>query len=263
MPQGFVELIQKTAWPMDRQPLFGSFHITCLAIGFAAAIILAFLLRKTNERQNRRLFLVVGIALGLSEVYKQLFWYYGIGYVDYPFVIFPFHLCSMPLYVCLLLGFVRGEKIRQVLYDFLASYCFIGGLISVTVDAGLLRPYWVMTIHGMAWHFVLVFLGLYLGFSRRVGRRKGGFIRAAVLYLGLCAVAFCINLAFMEFSKGTIDMFFVGPGKMNVVVYKDIGEALGRPAVTAIYIATISLASWVAYKLLSRRSRRKPTTKSG
>jgi uncharacterized membrane protein YwaF len=244
---------------MDKQALFGAFHISCLVIGLAAAVGLAFLLRNTNERQNRRVLLVIGIALALSEAYKQLFWFYAVGYDEYPFIIFPFHLCSMPMYVCLLFGLLRDGKAkgtRQLLYDFLASFCFIGGLISVTVDGGLLRPYWVLAIHGMAWHFVLVFLGLYLGFSRRVGRRKGGFIRATALYLGLCVAAFCVNLAFWELSKGTIDMFFVGPAKMNVVVYRDIGAALGRPFVTAVYLATITLASGAAYKLLSRRKGR-------
>jgi hypothetical protein len=98
-----------------------------------------------------------------------------------------------------------------------------------------------------------MFIGFYLAFSGRVGRRKGGFVRAFFFFLLLAALAFGVNLSFWNVSEGTIDMFFVGPAKMNVVVYSEIGEIIGRPAVTALYIVTFSLASWLCYAIFKSR----------
>jgi uncharacterized membrane protein YwaF len=248
---------------MEQQPLFGVFHLVYLVVGFIVVIIAAFLLRKTTERQNRVLLLSIGLFLLVSEAYKQLFWFYAIGYADYPFIILPFHLCSIPLYLCIVLALVPEGRFRQAGYAFLASFCFVGGLISVTVDGGLLRDYWMMTFHSMNWHFILIFLGLYLGLSGRLGRSQWQFIGAVVMYLALALVAFLLNIALWDISKGTCDMFFVGPAPMNVVVFRDIGAVVGRPLVTALYVAVLTLASWASWLLLRRLGARSGDKRQG
>lgn len=255
---GLIDFLKWTAWPMEPQPLFGTFHLTYLAAGLTLAFLGAFLLRGINERQNRTLLCAIGLFLFISEVYKQLFWLYAITYQDYPFIIFPFHLCSVPMYLCPVAAFLPAGRMRSALYDFMASFCFVGGIISLAADGGLLRNYWTMTFHSLNWHLILVFLGFYLGMSGRAGAGgKRGFLRAAAVFYALAAVAFCINMAMMEVSRGTIDMFFVGPGSMNVVVYADIAKTTGRPVVTLLYLVTITLASWVSYIALTWRPRGK------
>ncbi|MCL2486657.1 MAG: YwaF family protein [Oscillospiraceae bacterium] len=257
-----IEFIKSTAWPMERQPLFGSFHLIFLAVGLTAAFLCAFFLRKITDRQNRALLLTVGLFLLTTEIYKQLFWFYAITYEHYPFIIFPFHLCSVPMYLCILAAFLPEGKFRQAIYDFLASFCFVGGIISLAVDGGLLREYWTMTLHCLIWHLILVFIGLHFGMSGRTGG-KFGFLRACAVFYTLAAAAFCINILMMDVSRGTIDMFFVGPAPMNVVVFSDIAKVTGRPIVSLIYLASITFAAWVSYlALTARKNGRGSRTKS-
>jgi hypothetical protein len=254
-----IEAIRITAWKMEPQPLFGAFHLTYVIAGLAISVFLAYRLRKITERQHTIMLVSLGILLILSEIYKQLFWYYVIGYKEYPWFNLPFHLCSMPLYLLPFVALLPKGRARQALYAFLASYCLAGGLISVLADGGLLRNYWTMTIHSLTWHLLLVFVGLYLGLSGRVNSRVGTFVKGAVVFGVLAFVAFLINLALWDVSNGTCDMFFVGPAPMNVVVYRDIAQVVGRPLTTLIYLLTLTIAScfcWLLATHLPKRRKR-------
>ena len=247
-----IDFIEFTSWEMTPQPLFGTFHLTYMLIGFALCLGLAVLLRKLSERNEKRMFFVIGICLIASEIYKQLFWYYAIGYETYPWIRLPFHLCSIPLYLLPFLPFIKSGKIKTALYDFLGTYCFVGGLISVIIDGGLLREYWMMTVHCLNWHLVLVFIGLYLGFHGKIGRNIKNIVAATFVYYVFAAIAFCLNCALWKVSNGTCDMFFVGPAPMEVFIYRDIEKVTGRPVVTLIYLLTLTFVSFAFWFLLSR-----------
>ncbi|MCL2814678.1 MAG: YwaF family protein [Oscillospiraceae bacterium] len=242
---------------MSPQPLFGTFHLTYILIGIAVCFGAAFLLRNFSERSEKRMLFVIGICLFVSEIYKQLFWYYAIGYDEYPWIRLPFHLCSVPMYLLPVLPFLKNGKVKTALYDFLGTYCFAGGLISVVADGGLLREYWMMTVHCLTWHLILVFVGLYLSFRGKISRKFKGFIGATIVYYLFAAAAFSLNCALWNLSNGICDMFFVGPAPMEVVIYRDIAKATGRPVVTLIYLLTITFISLIFWFLLTRKIPRK------
>ena len=72
------------------------------------------------------------------------------------------------------------------------------------------------------------------------------FGRATVLFLLLCGIAFCINLAFFNASNGKINMFFAGPANNTIIVFKGIASRFGWYAATALYIppACASAHGW-------------------
>lgn len=256
-----AEWIKGTAVHMEVIPPFGAVHLTIVIAGTAVALLLALALRRTS---GRAVLLAVGLVLLLSEVYKQLFWYYAVGYALYPFRIFPFHPCSMPMYFCVPAALMREGRNRQTLVDFMACYCLIGGFASLFVPEGLTYSYLPLTIHAFAWHLMLTFLGLWLGLSGQVGR-KGGFGGVFALYVGLCLAAFYINVGFWNASGGTIDMFFVGPAPMTVAVYSDIAAVIGRLPVTLFFMATYSLGAYAFFRLfrLFGEKRRIPAPADG
>ena len=249
--------VKSTAWKMAPQPLFGAFHLTYMLIGLAVCFGAALLLRNLGERGEKRLFFAIGLCLLVSEAYKQLFWYYAIGYDEYPWIRLPFHLCSVPMYLLLVLPFLKEGKVKTALYNFLGIYCFAGGFVSVVADGGLLREYWTMTIHCLSWHLILAFFGFYLCLHGKISRKFNCFVSATIVYYIFAAAAFCLNCALWDISKGACDMFFVGPAPMEVVVYRDIEKATGRPVVTLIYLLTITLISLAFWFLLSRFAPRK------
>ena len=125
------ELIKATAWRMTPPSAYGSFHLSFFLIGLLVSLGLAILLRRTTDRQNKVVLLVCGLFLVLSEIYKHLFYYYVVGEGSYPWWIFPFQLCSVPMYICLIAPFLKKGGVQQALYNFMISYNFLGGLCGV------------------------------------------------------------------------------------------------------------------------------------
>lgn len=162
----FLEL---TAWEMTPPKAYGTFHLTFWITGLLAVFLLAFLFRHANERTNRFLLFGTGMLLLIAEIYKQLFYTFYINGGTYPFDRFPFQLCSIPMYFCLILPWLKESRIKQALYSFTASFGFMGGFVSYFSPESMCLSYWTLTIHSFTWHMILVFLGLYLFFT---GRRE-------------------------------------------------------------------------------------------
>jgi hypothetical protein len=247
-----LELLKSTGWKMERQPLFGVFHLTYVFIGLFICVLAALFFKKHFKSKQKVILFCVWIILLLSEIYKQLFWYYVIEYDTYNWILFPFHLCSMPLYLLPFVIFLPEGRITNAIQTFLGSYCVAGGLVSVLVDGGLLREYWTLTLGCLNWHLILVFLGLYLGASGKLGRKWSDFLSATVVYAVLAVIAFAINLLMRNISNGQCDMFFIGPAKMQVVVYRDIANAVGRPLTSVLFLATLSTAAIVCWIITAR-----------
>jgi len=236
---------------MERPKAYGAFHLTFFFVGLAVCILAAWLLRKSNERQNRAVLLTVGGLLLVSEVYKQLFYTFVIGGGSYQWWIFPFQLCSVPMYLCLLAGVVKNDKVRQYMYNFMLSYNLLGGFIAFFEPSGLTHEYWTLTLHAFIWHMLLVFVGVYLGLSGRAGVALPDFKKAAVIYCILCVIAFGINLALAKVSENTINMFYVGPRYSPLIVFKSISEKFGWYVNTPIYMAATSLGAFVFHWLFT------------
>lgn len=239
------KFLRWTAWQMDKPPAYGAFHLGFFFCGLAVVILLAFILRKTNDKQNRIVLLCCGLFLLLTELYKQLFYYYVIGNGTYQWWIFPFQLCSVPMYMCLLCAFLPKGKLSDALMDFMLSFNLMGGFIAFLEPSGLMHEYWTLTLHAFVWHMTMIFVGLYLGFSGRAGRTLKGYRNSVFVFVGLCIVAFIINLLLWDVSAGDINMFYVGPRISPIIVFKDIAANWGWYVNTPIYILALSIAAFI------------------
>ena len=244
---------------MEVPKAYGPFHLTFFLAGLAVSIFLARLLRNSNEKQNRRVLLVSGLLLLTFEIYKQLFQYYAIGYERYPFGIFPFHICSTPMYLCLVAALIPSGRFQRALFNYIGTFGFIGGFISWFEPSGLSHGYWVQTLHSYIWHMILIFVGLHLGFSGRVAANKKDFRDAAIVFVGLCCAAFAVNLLFWNTSGGTINMFFVGPANSSLIVFKDISQRFGWYVNTPLYMGSMIFAAFIVHTIYRKRNQTKLT----
>ena len=213
------KFLEWTAWPMTPPKSYGLFHILFVLIGFTIVIVGAWFLRKTNSKQNRIVLLSVGLFLIITEIYKQLFYFFVINNGSYQWSIFPFQVCSVPMYLCIICACSKNEKFNTVLYNFLFAFNFLGGAIAFTEPSGLNHPYWTLTLHAYVWHVMLVFLGFYLLFSGRAANHWLDYIKSSSV-LGVCAVlAQIFNVSFHKL--GFITMFFISPYYSNNLAFFD------------------------------------------
>lgn len=236
-----------TAWAMETPKAYGLFHLSFMLIGFAICGLAAWRLRHASEKVNKIILLSVGIFLAVSEVYKQLFYYFYMNENTYAWWIFPFQLCSVPMYLCIIAPLLKPGKLQKAMYSFMMIYNLLGGAISFAEPSGLLHPYWTLTIHALIWHMLLVFVGLYLCFSGRGGHTAKDYRLASVAFICLCGIAFLINLLLWDVSEGTINMFFVGPRNSSLAVFSWIAETFGWYVSTALYIPAVCLGAYIIF----------------
>ncbi len=249
--------MQATAWTMERPTAYGGFHLTFAIIGLSICALLAWRLRRLNDRGNRILLLCVGIFLVLTEIYKQLFHYYFMENGSYAWWIFPFQLCSVPMYLCILAPLLKPGAIQKGMYNFMMLFNLLGGFMAFVEPSGICHDYWTLTLHAFIWHLLLVFVGLYLAFSGRGGKAIRDYRYAAITFIALCAVAFCINLTFFNVSGGSINMFFVGPANSSLIVFKDISERFGWYISTLLYIPVVCLGAYLVFLPMHLLQKRK------
>ncbi len=236
-----------TAWEMETPKAYGAFHLTWAIVGITLCVLLAWKLRKLGTKGNRILLVSIGIFLAVCEVYKQFFHYYCMGDIGYKWWIFPFQLCSVPMYLCIIAPLLKKGKLQSGMYHFMMIYNLLGGIMALIEPSGLVHEYWTLTLHAFLWHTILIFVGLYLGFSNYTTATKADFRLASFTLLGLCAIAFCINLLCWEPSGGDINMFFIGPKNSSLIVFKDIAENFGWYVSTALYIPTMILGGFLVF----------------
>ena len=242
-----LDFLQSTAWQMEQFKPYGAMHLCFFFAGLTLSVALAYLLRNTTERQNKIFLFSLGVYMALAETYKQFFYYCIVDGGKYNWYEFPFHLCSVPIYFCLLLPWLKEGKVKDAMYDFLLAFNLFSGFIAFAEPSGLNHTYVTMTAHSLTWHMLLVFLGLYLGFSGRACKSLKGYRGASAVFVCLCGIAFCLNLIFYKASNGTINAFFIGPANSPLIVFKDICQKYGWYVNLPIYIFGLLLGSSVFY----------------
>lgn len=213
-----------TAWEMEKPAAYGLFHVLMTVALFTLTVCAAYRLRHTNPRQNRLVLGAVGGFLLITEVYKIGFHLtvnpYGWGFWG----AFPFQLCSVPMYLCLVCALCRNERFNRWLYEGMFAVNMVGGIMAFAEPSGIQHGYLTLTLHAYVWHMLLVFVGLYLYLSRRACTDGKSYGKAVVMYLTVCGVAQGFNLIFGD----KINCFYLSPYVPSpLAVFKDIYASRG------------------------------------
>lgn len=208
-------------------------------------------------KQYRRFFLYCGIIMLASEIWKQWTLTFYINNGQYIWWYFPFQLCSIPMYICLMLGFIHSEKIQRILLAFLMDFGLLAGIFTFFDTSGMQYTYLPLTIHSYTWHILLIIIGIRAGVAyQRLYDHSSGktnksqkhfahhkpdsdYQKSCGIYLGCVLLATIFNLLFSPL--GTINMFYINPYlPMRQKVFGTIAAVLGNgTGITAYIGATI------------------------
>ncbi len=244
-----TELLQKYLLPllhrMERPAAWGIFHSLFFFIGIPTAILLAFFLRKISKKSEKHLFLTVGGVFVISEIFKQLAFTAIEG--AFRFDLIPFQLCSIPMYLCILIPMIPEGKISHAMRTFISTFGMIGGIASYIAPGTMCRDWFELTLHSFLWHLALIFLGFYVFFSHNTEYKKQGFLGAEILYLSLCLVAFGINIICLEAPGADVNMFYIGPKPSNLPLCREITARFGVAVNSVIYVSSLSICAFLIY----------------
>lgn len=226
--------------------------------GFLFSGLAAFAASRLAEPKQNLLLNILAVLLPLSEIWKQLLLTAGNG-GSYLWWYFPFQLCSVPMYLCLLLPLLQTAwhgRIARAFYTFLQDYGLLGGVMALAEPSGLMHPYWTLTLHGFLWHFVLIFLGLFCSMRGLGGKSRRRFLSSLPLFLLCCVIATAVNV--LSHPYGNADMFYISPYYPNgQVIFHQIALAAGTLPGNLLYILSIILGAAILHWLLRASSANK------
>lgn len=207
-------------------------------------------LRSNNSLCFRPFFLVCGLLMAASEIWKQLYLTFGINGGSYDWWYFPFQLCSTPMYVLLLLPHLKKGRLRHALLTFLMCYGTLGGIAVFADTSGLHYPVLSLTVHSYLWHILQIITGVLSGAAlfREPDARpsRKAFADASLLYLTFCAAASLINLSVSP--RAVINMFYINPRyPMEQVVFCRLVPCIGNYAAILVYIGATILGAGIIF----------------
>lgn len=256
----FIEkIITATRVVVDLPRPYGAVHLTFFIGGLLISFYMAKRLKTAREKTNRRLIFGIGLFLTATEIYKQLYFYFVIGNSSYIWEVFPFQPCSVAMYLCLALPFIKNKKVTALFYNYLTIYVGFGGIVTYFVPISILTTHLSINLHTLLWHMLLIFLSIYLIMSGKISFSKKAYISATKLYLVLCGVAFLINYTVTKSTDQYISMFFIGPQIPNIVILNTFGAKFGAFAASLLCIFAVCLGTYLFYRIVLYQSRHRYT----
>lgn len=193
-----------------------------------------------------------GIFLAGCELYKQLFLYYIINQGHYDWWYFPFQLCSIPMYLCLLAPRLPDGRLKTALYTFLQDYSILGGAAALIVPEGFSKIHWTLTIHGYVWHILLILISALIALTGHADLSRKGFLRTLPLFFAFSAIALLINVAAP--GHGQANMFYISPYYPTPQpVFHEIALVSGIWPANLMYLLTIIAGGRIVHLLVRRR----------
>ncbi len=246
MKEILISILNATAWTMEVPELFSVPQIIMSLAAAALGIFLYLLLKEKPAEKQLRFLKGAGWVFLCMEIYKQLFLYFIMNNEVYNWFYFPFQLCSIPMYLCLL---VRYEKLRKGIFAFLSSYGLIAALCALVFPEDMLKPYVSVTCVSFAWHGLMIAAGLV---SMRLCFKKGAsFLQALGMFAVCAAIATAVNiLSYPLHSPAPADMFYISPYTYNTQpFFGNIAKTYGKVPESILYLFVLSLSAWAVSKI--------------
>lgn len=252
--------------------------IVCLIIGLISIILISILVRYLDKKKNTKVINFLIFAYGLAflglEIYHEINRYFALGHYDRSS--FPFQFCSIPIYMCPILPFIKNEKVKNACFYYLGTFCLVSGIFPLLFGQGQLCRWpnpWD-TVRSFIWHILIVHIAIisivHVKIGSNIKQNYKPLIGAILLFISFTVVAQLINVT-LHYTGGinysTIDgaplkevgntrlddpdiasCFYISPFFVsNMPVYYSIYKAAGWIVNYIAYLFSFSLMSVILY----------------
>lgn len=254
--------LQKT---MPTPKPFGWFHLLMLGIMFGAILFLAIIKQNHSEKQLKIVLGVYGIVALILELLKQIVWSFNYGPVfnvvtwDYQWYAAPFQLCTTPMYVCLIMLFMKKCKLRDMLASYVAFTTILGSIATIFIPDSCFVDTILVNVHTTWLHYGSFVVSIYLIIT---GETKSSFkhlLYALIMFVGFTVTAMALNI--IVYNAGvlngeTFNMFYISPYFISELpVFDIIQKKVPYIVFILTYIAALSLGStiiWLCARTIQR-----------
>ena len=268
----FLQSLYKFLFPTCTIPkTFGLYHIAALIVLVVATVFAVKYLKNVPEKTFRRFVLAIWIVLVIGEIYRQISFslkLVGGEFVwNYQWYIFPFQLCSSPLYAFPVIVFLKEGKLRDAFLSFLALWSFFGGLAVMIYPGDVFCASLGINIQTMVHHSSQVLVGVLIAVRNYKKMNARYFLGGLYVYLGFLTVAMALNIGVQNYLDannidGVINMFYISPyHACTLPVLSAIQAATSWAVLFPTYVlgfVVVALIIFFAQKLLITKFSKEP-----
>lgn len=181
--------------------------ITFVVVGILLGIFAFFLGRSLIKKSKvfNILIFCCGLLFLSMEVSHEISRYIAFG--SYDWSSFPFQFCTMGMYMCLMVPFLKNNDFKKTLVMFLGIYVFLSGILPLFLgQSNMTRwPSVIGVIFSFSWHILLLFSSClaigYYGIGRHLKTEYKYILTAIVLFFGITCIAQILNVT-IHFAAG-------------------------------------------------------------
>ena len=236
---------------------WGAFHLIFLAIFGPTAVFICIRMKNASDNTLRRVFLILWIVLIVGEIYREFIMGASVegGAVKYTYqwFLFPFQICSAPLYALPLIVFLRDGRVRDAVCAYMMTFSFFGGLAVMFLPTDVLCHIVGVNIQAMVHHGSQVVIGLVLAIRNRERYNLRFFLGAIYSFITVLAIAMTLNLAvhYALASVGrydTFNLFFISPfHDCHLPILSLVRAAAPYPVFLLSYVFGFSLVAAIMF----------------
>ncbi len=236
---------------------WGSFHLIFLILLVPTAIFLCIKLKGASDGTLRRVFLALWIILIIGEIYREFIMGASVenGVVKYSFqwYLFPFQICSAPLYALPLVVFLPDGKVRNAVCAYMMTFSFFGGLAVMFLPGDVLCHIVGVNIQAMVHHGSQVIIGFVLAVRYNSKNNFKYFLGAIYSFVAVLAVAMTLNItvhnALLAAGRSdTFNLFFISPYHgCHLPLLSLVRDAAPYPVFLLTYILGFSLIAAIMF----------------
>lgn len=224
------------------------FHYLSLLLTILLSLWSIKYLKHKSIKQVKAYMLVFSLILITFEIYKQIIFTYQNSW-DYMWYIFPFQFCSIPMYVGLVAGLTRSQKIFDASLAFLATYGLFAGIAVMLYPSDVFVTTMGINIQTMVHHGGMVIVGIALIYSGQVKLNLKSFFKAASVFSIVVTIAVLLNTIHNTWiNEPTFNMFFINPKYGNhLPILSSIEPLVNGFIFVIIYYLGFSMVALIVY----------------
>lgn len=246
--------------------LFGWFHIVSVILVALLAIVIFKLFGNADDKTLRRFLFAVWIVLILGEIYREVCFSLDIvgGVIkwDYAWFIFPFQMCSAPLYSLPFVIFLPDSKVRDGFIAFLSFFAIFGGLVVMFYPGDLFIGVIGSNVQSILHHGMQLIIGMLLTWNKKSEINIKHYLKGSVTFLAFVCVAMILNVSVYHIFQAngisdTFNMFYISPYfnctlPVLSLVTQAVGNWIGAPLYVLVYLL-IGFIIYTASRLIVKK----------
>ena len=229
-----------------------------LAIAIAFTVFLCIKFRDCNDKTFRIIVFIGWLIITLFEIYKQIIFTLrkGTFEVKYDWGVFPFQLCSTPLYVLPVVAFMKDCKLRDFFTSYVSTFSLVGGLVVMIYPFSVFNDDRLgIHIQTMIHHGIQIALGIWFWVYNRKKADFRYFLKSIPLFLIVCAIAVLLNetLGVYLISVGVkkFNLFYISSHESFVLpILGDVHSLAPWSVILLVYVLSVITIAFILFEIM-------------